>query len=360
MLLMPVRRMAEELFSGDGARLLLAGNALHADFSPEGAGSGAFGLIMAMLGQTVGFPVPEGGAGGLTQALARRLESRGGQVQTSAEVSEVLVRSGRAVGVRLVDGTEIAAARAVVASVTAPALYGSLVADEHLPARVRRGMRRFEWDPSTVKVDWALSSAVPWRGAPSKAPGTIHVADSVDELTTYAAQISGHTVPSNPLLLVGQMTSTDPSRSPAGTESMWAYCHVPRETRGDAGDEGVRGVWDHDDLEIFADRMQRRIERYAPGFGDCVLARRVLGPNELEARDANLDRGAINGGTANLHQELVFRPVPGLGRSETPVRALYLASASAHPGGGVHGAPGANAARAAVFRDRLSFRTKSR
>jgi len=140
-LLMSVRRMAEELFSGEGARLLLAGNALHADFSPEGAGSGVFGVIMAMLGQTVGFPVPEGGAGALTQSLARRLESRGGQVQTSADVSEVLVRSGRAVGVRLVDGTEIAASRAVVASVTAPALYGRLVAPEHLPARVRRGIR---------------------------------------------------------------------------------------------------------------------------------------------------------------------------------------------------------------------------
>ncbi len=149
------------------------------------------------------------------------------------------------------------------------------------------------------------------------------------------------------------MTSTDPTRSPDGTESMWAYSHVPRETRADAGDEGIRGAWDHDDLERYADRMQRRIEQFAPGFGDLVLARRVLGPHELEARDANLDRGAVNGGTANLRQALVLRPIPGLGRAETPVRGLYLASASAHPGGGVHGAPGANAARAALFHERV-------
>jgi phytoene dehydrogenase-like protein len=147
------------------------------------------------------------------------------------------------------------------------------------------------------------------------------------------------------------MTSTDPTRSPDGSESMWAYSHVPRETHADAAHEGIRGVWDHDDLERYADRMQRRIERFAPGFGDLVLARRVLGPHELEARDANLDGGAVNGGTANLRQALVLRPIPGLGRAETPVRGLYLASASAHPGGGVHGAPGANAARAAVFHE---------
>jgi phytoene dehydrogenase-like protein len=121
----------------------------------------------------------------------------------------------------------------------------------------------------------------------------------------------------------------------------------------DAGDGGIRGTWDGDDCERFADRIQARIERLAPGFGSRVLARRVLGPRELEARDANLIGGALGGGTAQLHQQLVFRPVPGLGRAETGVAGLYLGSASAHPGGGVHGAPGANAARAALFHDRL-------
>jgi phytoene dehydrogenase-like protein len=122
---------------------------------------------------------------------------------------------------------------------------------------------------------------------------------------------------------------------------------------GDGGEEGIRGAWDHDDCQRMADRMQARIERLAPGFGSRVLARRVLGPRELEARDANLVGGAINGGTAQLHQQLVFRPVPGLGRAETGIRSLYLGSASAHPGGGVHGAPGMNAARAALGHARL-------
>jgi phytoene dehydrogenase-like protein len=154
-------------------------------------------------------------------------------------------------------------------------------------------------------------------------------------------------------MLAGQMTTSDPTRSLAGTESLWAYTHVPQHSIGDAGDGSVRGTWDTDDCERFADRMQARIEALAPGFGSKIMARRVLGPRELESRDANLIGGAINGGTSQLHQELVFRPMPGMGRAETPVRGLYLGSASAHPGGGVHGAPGMNAARAALAHSRV-------
>ncbi len=351
--LMSAKRLGERFFAGEGPRLLLAGNALHADFTPANLGSGIFGLILVMLGQTVGFPVPAGGAGELIAALARRFESLGGTIVAGTAATSVVVRDGRAVAVRLAGGGEIAADRAIVANVSAPALYGGLVSLDDLPARTRWGMRRFRWDPSTIKVDWALSSPVPWEPAPPVAPGTVHIAHSVEELTTFAEQIKGRTVPAAPLLLVGQMTSTDPSRSPAGTESLWAYTHVPQDARSDAGNGGIRGVWDGSDLERMADRMQARLERFAPDLASRVLSRRALGPREFEARDANLHGGAINGGTAGLRQELVLRPVPGMGRSETPIKGLYLGSASAHPGGGVHGAPGANAAKAALAHDRL-------
>jgi len=184
----------------------------------------------------------------------------------------------------------------------------------------------------------------------------VHVADDLADMTEALGQVASNLVPAAPFLLAGQMTTTDPTRSPEGTESMWAYTHVPRHTSGDAGNGGVSGRWDKDDCERFADRIQSRIEARAPGFGERVLARRVLGPRELEARNANLVGGAINGGTAQLHQQLVFRPVPGLGRAETPVGGLYLGSASAHPGGGVHGACGMNAARAALGHARLRGR----
>ena len=353
MLLLSVRRLGEELFTGEAPRLLLAGNALHADISPEGAGSGVFGMLLVMLGQNLGFPVPQGGAGALTTALARRLEAQGGRIEVGREVTSVVVRDGRATAVRTADGDEVTATRAVVATVTAPDLYGRLVPLDALPARVQRGMSRFEWDPSTIKVDWALSSPVPWEPAPPAAPGTVHIAHSVDELSIFAAQVNGRTVPSDPLLLMGQMTTTDPTRSPAGTEALWAYCHVPQQPRSDAGDGSIAGDWDAGDVARMADRMQGRIERFAPGFADRVIGRRDLGPDEMQARDANLYRGALNGGTANLYQELVFRPVPGLGRAETAIKNLYLGSSSAHPGGGVHGAPGANAARAAMAHARV-------
>jgi phytoene dehydrogenase-like protein len=128
---------------------------------------------------------------------------------------------------------------------------------------------------------------------------------------------------------------------------------VPQRAISDAGDGSVRGSWEDDDVERMADRIQARIEQYAPGFGSRVIARRALGPRQMQARDENLHNGALNGGTAGLQQQLIFRPVPGLGRPETPIAGLYLGSASAHPGGGVHGACGSNAARAALFHDRL-------
>ena len=251
------------------------------------------------------------------------------------------------------DGLSVVALRAVVATVVAPNLYDDLLDPDDVPARVRRGMRHFQLDPSTIKVDWALSAPVPWQSQPTKAPGTVHIADGVADMTEALGQVAAGLVPARPFMLAGQMTTTDPTRSPAGTESMWAYTHVPQETDGDAGDEGIRGDWGHDDLERFADRMQARFEKLAPGFGSNILERRILGPAELESRDANLIGGAINGGTSQLHQELVFRPVPGLGRAETGVPGLYLGGASAHPGGGVHGAAGMNAARAALAHSRL-------
>jgi len=350
----PAMGLGRTRFGGPGARLLMAGNGGHADIPLDALGSGLMGLLLTMLGQTVGFPVPQGGAGNLTRAMARRAESLGGEVRCSCEVTAIDVYDGRATGVRTADGLRVRATKAVLADVVAPKLYGGLVAEQNLPERTRRGMQRFEMDPSTIKVDWALSGPVPWASAPPYDPGTVHVADSVEQMAEASSQVAANVIPAEPFMLAGQMTTTDPTRSPAGTESMWAYTHVPQQTDRDAGDDGLTGRWDHDELERMADRMQERFERLAPGFGSRVLSRRVLGPRELEERDANLVGGGINGGTSQIHQELVFRPVPGLGRAETSIAGLYLASASAHPGGGVHGACGMNAARAAVVHDRVS------
>ena len=345
--LLPVRAMANETFSGEGGALLLAGNTLHTDLGPEQTLGGLFGWVLASLGQEHGFPVPEGGAGRLTDALVRRLEARGGQVICSTAVTSVEVRGRRAVAVRTEHGDEIGVGRAVLADVGAPALYGSLVRAEHLPARVVDGMRGFTYDQATVKIDWALDGPVPWSAEPARRAGTVHLGDSLDHLSEVSAQLATGRIPDRPFVLIGQMTTSDPTRSPAGTESLWGYTHVPHRARGDAGGD-LTGKWDERETDVFVARVERELEARAPGFADRVVGRSVLTPPMLEAADANLVGGAVNGGTAQLHQQLIFRPTLGLGRAETPIRGLFLASASAHPGGGVHGACGANAARAAL------------
>lgn len=356
-LLLPVRRLGDEWFGGEAPKLFLAGNAAHSDIAVDSPGSGLMGLLLAMLAQAHGFPVPRGGAGQLTAALLRRLDAAGGTVHTGVHVDEIVVRSGRAVGVRLDTGDVVGAGRGVLADVSAPALFGGLVPWSELPERLRRRMGSFEWDAGTVKIDWALSAPIPWASTPELTPGTVHLAESVADLGLAGSEIAAGRVSERGLVIIGQMAATDPSRAPEGSESAWAYLHVPQRVA--AKDRPGSAGLDEARAEQVADHVESRIAEYAPGFRDLVLDRRVLGPGELERRNENLVGGALNGGTAAIHQQLIWRPVPGLGRAETPIRGLYLASASAHPGGGVHGACGSNAARAALLHDRLRRLTSS-
>jgi phytoene dehydrogenase-like protein len=353
--LLSVRRMVTERFRGQGGQLLVMGNAAHTDISPEAAGSGLFGFILAGLAQQVGYPVPRGGAQRLTDALVARLQAKGGALVCDAHVDSIIVRGSRAVGVE-VSGDAVIAERAVLADTDAVALYRNLVGSAHLPSKVMDRITRFERGPATVKIDWALSDPIPWNDEAVSRAGTVHFADSPDELTFTAAKLASGLVPDKPFVLLGQMTASDSTRSPAGTESAWAYAHVPHEVRGDAGPDDITGKWDDRETEAFVRRMEDRIDAHAPGFRDRVIARHVMSPPQLEAADENLVLGDVSGGTAQLHQQLVFRPILGLARAETPVKGLYLASASAHPGGGVHGACGANAAKAALLHDRLRSR----
>jgi phytoene dehydrogenase-like protein len=346
--LLPIRRLADEEFRGDGAARMIAGNALHADFAPEQPGGAIFGWMLSSLAQTVGFPVPQGGSSQLTNAMVARLRSLGGNVRCSTRVASVQVRRGRAAGVVTEAGEAIAARRAVLADVDAPQLYLGLLDRRHVPARVLRAIERFQWDFATFKVDFALDGPIPWLHDDTGRAGTLHIAEGIDALTRAMASIALREIPAQPFLVAGQYARADPTRMPAGREILWSYTHLPRRIEHDAGGEAITGAWSDSERERFADRMTAQVEAVAPGFSARVLARHITTPGEFEAQDENLVGGALNGGTAQLHQELVLRPIPGLGRSETPVAGLYLASASAYPSGGVHGACGANAARTAL------------
>ena len=239
--------------------------------------------------------------------------------------------------------------RAVLADVTAPQLYLDLVGTEHLPARLLDDLRRFEWDGATVKVDWALSGPIPWQQPDAAGAGTVHVGGGLDDLSDLrpparAAAGAGAAVPAR---------RPDHHRRPdplAGRHRVGlgatptCRCTRPRTPAASSAATGPTrttgpGSWTG---------WKAQMEAYAPGFRDLVIGRHVKFPGDLEAADANLAGGAVAGGTAAVHQQLIFRPTAGLGRPETPIEGLYLASASAHPGGGVHGAPGANAALAAL------------
>ncbi len=347
MAVQPVRRFGEETFRGEGGRMLLAGNAMHADVSPDGAGSAIYGWLLSMLAQTHGFPVPVGGAGYLVDALANRLRAAGGIVRTDAQVDRVRVVGGCATGVRLRSGETLSAARAVLADISAPALYGGLVSEEHVPARLVADMRKFQWDYPTLKINWAVSRPIPWIAQPARLAGTVHLGVDVDGIVDFAADLATRRMPRRPFVLLGQMTTADPTRSPAGTESAWGYTHLPSGLELDTGR-----------LQAHVDVVERLVERHAPGFRQLIVGRSIQTPGDFESANPNLLGGAINGGTAQLHQQLIFRPTPGLGGAATPIDRLFLASCSAHPGGGVHGAPGANAARAALVRSGVAGRAR--
>jgi phytoene dehydrogenase-like protein len=336
---LPVRRFGEETFRGAGAPMLLAGNALHADLSPDAAGSAVYGWLLTMLGQTHGFPVPRGGAGRLTEALVARLQARGGLLRLDSPVRRVRVTGGAATGVELGSGEVLNARRAVLADVPAPHLYRELVGAEQLPPRLMADLENFQWDTATLKIDWALSGPVPWTAPDARGAGTVHLGVDLDGLSDYANDLSTQRDPRRPFVIFGQMTTSDPQRSPAGTESAWAYTHLPQAVADDP-ERAARHV----------ERITGTLERHAPGFSRLVVGSSVQTPAVLQQHNPALMGGAINGGTAQLHQQLMFRPVPGLGGAATTIDRLYLAGSSAHPGGGVHGAPGANAARAALAR----------
>jgi phytoene dehydrogenase-like protein len=333
---MPMHRMAQELFEGPGGRALLAGNSFHADAPLTGSVSGTMGWLLAMLAQDVGYPVAEGGSSALSNALRRRAERAGALFVAGTPVTGIELTAGRASAVRTASGERIAVSRAVIGDVSATTLYDVLLPEASVPSGLRRDLERFEWDYPTVKVNYRLSGPIPWNSADARVAGVVHLGGTADELVHLSADLDTGRLPLEPFMLIGQTTKADPSRSPEGTEAVWAYSHLPR------------GIADDAAAEKLGDLMDRHIERYAPGFSELVIDRDLQRPSDFVGQNASLGLGALGGGTAQLHQQLIFRPTVGLGSPRTYVTGLYLGSSAIHPGPGVHGACGHLAARTAL------------
>jgi phytoene dehydrogenase-like protein len=302
-------------FSGPRARALFAGAAAHSALPfdrPPGAG---FGLVLAAAGHAVGWPFPRGGAGRIADALVAAFREAGGTLETDAPV--------RSLG-------ELPPSRAVLLDLTPRQVLA--VAGDTLPFLYRQKLAAYRYGPGAFKVDWALAGPIPWTAAPCRRAGTVHLGGSYEEIAAAEAlPWEGRTAP-RPFVILVQHTPFDPTRAPEGKHTAWAYCHVPNASAVD-----------------MTARIEAQVERFAPGFRARILARSAMAPADLEGHDENLVGGDVNGGAQDLRQ-LFARPVARLDPYATPVPGLYLCSSSTPPGGGVHGLPGALAARACLAR----------
>lgn len=330
--------LSRRLFATEPARRVLPALALHVDVGPEDWFGSGLGYMLGLTASTGGYAVPRGGAQSITNALVTLLERQGGRLRLGARVTRVVVKGRRAVAVRLENGEEIAARRAVLADTSAPSLCLELLQGEHQPGFVLRKMRRFPLGFGTFKLDLALAEPVPWKLPEARLSAVVHAAESLDDLSRFVREVRAGKLPELPYLVIGQQSLIDRTRAPHSAHTLYVYTRVPSDVPG--GWEAAR--------EAFADRIVNRIEGLAPGFRTTILARKAHAPSDLERGNRNLLGGDLGGGSNAWNRQLLFRPVFPYFRYRMPVERLYLCSSYAHPGAGVHGMCGYNAARIAA------------
>lgn len=306
-------RLVDHRFSGAQARALFGGLAGHAMQPLSHAGTAAIALVLAAAGHHVGWPIPRGGARCIADGLGSYFVKLGGHIETGTWISSL---------------AELPNARAVLLDLTPRQLLR--VADGQLPARYKRALGRFQYGPGVFKVDWALADAVPWRAEDCRGAGTLHLGGAFDELAASEQAIADGEHPECPTVLVSQPSLFDTTRAPSGKHVLWGYCHVP-----------------HGSTVDMLPRIEAQIERFAPGFRERVLARHVMTTADFETQNPNIVGGDIGAG-ANTLWQLFARPVARWHPCKTPVRGLYICSASTPPGGGVHGMCGYHAAKTAL------------
>jgi phytoene dehydrogenase-like protein len=309
--LLPARLLAKLAFKDARARALFAGIAAHSTLSLDASGSSSFGLALLLAGHNVGWPMPRGGAGAISQALISYFRAIGGELVTGTPVETM---------------AQLPVARAVLFDV-GPGQLARIAASELLPSFSSR-LTRFRRAPGVFKLDWALRGPIPWANHDVAQAATVHLGGTLDELAASERCPARGEVSERPYVLLVQPSLFDRTRAPEGNHTAWAYCHVPNGSSVD-----------------MTARIEVQVERFAPGFRDLILARHVLSPADLERRNANLVGGDINGGAVNLTQ-LFLRPTARL--YKTPRRDIFICSASTPPGSGVHGLCGYYAANEAL------------
>lgn len=318
----PATLLARFLFRHVPARALFAGIAAHSFLPLEAPVSSAFALVLGLAGHAVGWPVPRGGSQQISNALADYLRELGGSIELNRRIENL---------------DELPKSRAILLDVSVWEFLR--IAGRQLPLGYRQRLEKFRHAPGIFKIDYALSSPIPWKAEACRRAGTVHLGGSIDEIAAAERDISRGRIPERPFVLVAQQSLFDETRAPRNQHTLWAYCHVPFNCGAD-----------------MSDQIESQIERFAPGFRDCILARHKMCAADLAKSNPNLTGGDISGGAANLTQ-LIARPVLSPTPYRTPLPGVYLCSSSTPPGGGVHGMCGYHAANAAL-RDRFATRER--
>jgi phytoene dehydrogenase-like protein len=322
-----------QTFASERAHGVLAPWVLHTGLGPDAAGSGFMTQVIGVAVQEGGMPIPRGGGARLVDALVRLIEDHGGSCETGRDVERVVVRDGRASGVRLADGEEVAAERAVIANVTPTQLYGRLI-DGHEELG-----RRFRYGRSEMQIHFALSEPPRWEGDERLAQTAIvHLTPGLNGVSRAVNEAECGLLPAEATVVVGQPLTMDPSRAPEGAGLLWIQLQeLPWRVKGDAAGEldTGDGTWTEELRERYADRIQARIARYVPNLESALRKRVVLSPADLQAANVNLHQGDPYSGALALDQNLLWRPLPSSPGHSTPVKGLWHIGAATHPGPGL-------------------------
>ncbi len=339
-LLSSPRAWLTETFETPELRATLAAWGMHLDFAPDIAGGAMFPYLEAMANQAFGMVLGQGGADTVIRALVAMVTARGGVVECGAEVTRVLTQGRRATGIRLADGREIGAARAVIANV-APGALATLLPGGSGDARFDAGLAAFAHAPGTMMIHLAMDDLPHWAAGPALRDfAYVHVAPSLDQMARTYQQAKAGLLPDAPVVVVGQPTAIDPGRAPAGKHVLWLQVRmVPGTILGDAAGQIAATDWEAAKGPM-ADRALDIVERHAPGLRGLIRARHVVGPLDLAADNPNLVGGDQVCGSHHLSQHFLFRPLRGHADGATPVEGLHLTGAGVWPGGGLGAGPG--------------------
>jgi phytoene dehydrogenase-like protein len=306
-------RFAARHFKGDAARALFSGLAAHAIMPLDQRPTAAFGLLFGILGHVDGWPMSKGGSQKIADALTSYLISLGGRTMTGTPVTSL---------------RDLPSSRVVLLDITPKQILR--LAGDQFPPSYRWELQKYQYGPGVFKVDWALNSPIPWTAKESLRAGTVHVGGTMEEIAEGEQTVARGRCSEKPFVLLAQQSLFDASRAPDSKHTGWAYCHVPNGSKID-----------------MTERIESQVERFAPGFRDCIIARHTMTPAQFEAYNANYIGGDIGGGLQNLLQ-IVARPSLRINPYTTPLKNVFICSSSTPPGGGVHGMCGYFAARAAL------------